>query len=465
MSTLDAILLAAMLLVAAGWTLVPQRGRRALRLATLVLVLLAGAQFVLEGFYWQLLPGYGLILAAAVLAARPARPAPGGWRRRLAQAGLVVLTAAAIAPWALFLPVPRLPAPTGPYAVGSHTYRWVDQARDEAATPDPADRRNVVVQAWYPAAPGAAGHSTYIDGLGRLPPAVSLLPSFLLRHFDRIDTHAAPDGPLAGRGAWPVVLFLPGYGAPRAAYSGLVADLASRGYVVLAIDHPYEGAVAELADGRIATTVERFLPGDPGRIRFMQGRADVRIADVQFVLDQLARPGVLQPPLAGRLDLDHVAIVGHSFGGATAGLAMDRDDRFKAAANIDGTLYSGLSGRSGARPFLLMESDHRETPHAKVYEDGNAALFARFGGGWRYELKHANHYSFTDVFLFFAPPGRFAAAQVMGGRRGPVETQRATVDILAAFLRGASTGAPGGVEKAAARYRDVVGGPLRPAPP
>jgi len=37
----------------------------------------------------------------------------------------------------------------------------------------------------------------------------------------------------------------------------------------------------------------------------------------------------------------------------------------------------------------------------------------------------------------------------MGGRRGPVETQRATVDILAAFLdaRDAATGEPFGFEE------------------
>ncbi|WP_280220668.1 hypothetical protein [Nocardia neocaledoniensis] len=40
-----------------------------------------------------------------------------------------------------------------------------------------------------------------------------------------------------------MVLFSPGYGAPRAFYSGLVADLASRGLIVLAPDHPNEVAV------------------------------------------------------------------------------------------------------------------------------------------------------------------------------------------------------------------------------
>lgn len=458
MSPIDYLLLSAILLIAGASLLAPEHGRRVLRPATLITAVLAVAQFAMEGFYWQLLPGYLLILVAGALATRRSHRVSVGWRRRLSQAGIVALMAAAAVPWMMLLPVPRLPPPAGPYAVGSQTYRWIDPARAEEATADSTDRRNVIVQAWYPAAAGGTGRTIYIDGLGRLPARVSLLPRFLFRHFDRIDTHAAPQAPLAESRPWPVVLFLPGYGAPRAAYSGLVADLASRGYVVLAIDHPYEGAVTELADGRIATTVEHLLPGERNRIPFMQRRLAVRIGDVRFVLDQLARQGVLEPPLAGRLDLDHVAIAGHSFGGAAAALAMDGDDRLKAAANIDGTLYGSLSSRTGARPFLLVESDHDVTRHSQWYEDGNRAFFARFGGGWRYELKHANHYSFTDVFLFFAPPGRLAVEQVMGGGRGPVKTQRATTDLLAAFLQGPLTGKPGRIEAVVARYRDIVGG-------
>jgi len=118
------------------------------------------------------------------------------------------------------------------------------------------------------------------------------------------------------------VLFTPGYGAPRAFYTGLATGLASRGYIVLAIDHPYEGAVAELADGDIATTQEALLGDDPGMTRFMPGHLNLRVADLSFVLDQLGRPDVLGPRLAGNFNLERIAAVGHSLGGATAAIAM-----------------------------------------------------------------------------------------------------------------------------------------------
>jgi predicted dienelactone hydrolase len=414
-------------------------------------------QFAREGFTWQFVPAWGLIAAAA--APVSARGAALRWAGRI---GLVGLAAATVGTW-LVLAVPRLPTPSGPYPVGSETFRWVDASRAEDATADPADRRNVVVQAWYPAAPGARGpHAPYIDGLGDLPPRVSLLPRFLLRRYGEIDTHAVERAPLApAPRRWPVVIFSPGYGGPRAFYTGLLAELASRGYVVLALDHPYEAAVTRLADGRVVHTIERFLPGDPDRLGFMADHLATRAADVRFVLDRLPT-AAMGPRLGGRLDPTHVAVIGHSLGGATAALALAQDPaRLQAAANIDGTLYGDLPGRRLQRPFLLLQSDAAETTPSARFVEGNRRLLAGLAaGGARYEIKRANHYSFTDAPLFFSPPGRFVLSRLIGGERGPVETQRATVGLLDAFLRGPLGDAPGDIQAAARRYRGIVGGSI-----
>jgi predicted dienelactone hydrolase len=460
MSALDG----AIVLIAVGLALVAVATRRvgARVIAAVLAVLLVAClvQVWREGFYWQYVAIYALLAGLAVLAWRRRRPPP---RRRalawLGRGGVAGLAAVALLAWS-FVPVPELPAPGGPYAVGSEVFRWIDSDRDETATADPHDHRNIVVQAWYPAVPGEGAGARYIDGLGSLPTYVSLIPGLVMQRYERIDTHARANAPVATQQArWPVVLFSPGYGASRAFYSGLLADLASRGFVVLALDHPYEAPVVELADGRLATPIQRFLPDDPDRTRYMGAQQAVRAADLRYVVDQIGRPGAFGPRLSQRLDPQRIAAIGHSFGGASAVEAAMSDMRIRAVANLDGTLYGRAATDPMPVPFLLLESDRRETRHSQNYLQGNAALEQHLrAGGYRYQIAEANHYSFTDVPLYLSGPARFALAALIGGSRGPAGSQAASNDVLAAFLAGPLRDAPGDIAAAARRHPGVSGG-------
>ena len=74
----------------------------------------------------------------------------------------------------------------------------------------------------------------------------------------------------------PVVLYQPGLGDVRELGTGVVSDLASRGYVVVTMDDTYEAAEVEFPGGRVVTP------------RPDQSHVDsVRIADTRFVLDKL----------------------------------------------------------------------------------------------------------------------------------------------------------------------------------
>jgi predicted dienelactone hydrolase len=407
--------------------------------------------------YWHFWPAYALLLAVARIAFLQQPPARAS---RLARAALGALAFLTLLPWLVFLPVPELARPGGPYAVGTLVFRWIDPTRPETRTDAPDDLRNVVVQAWYPAAAGAHGsRAPYIDGIGHLPRFVSLFPGLAMAYYDRIDTHAVGGAlPAPQRSRWPVVVFSPGYGAPRAFYTGLVTDLASRGFVVLAVDHPYEVAVTELVGGRIATAIERIPSGHGGWPEYMTRQQGVRTADLRFVLDRIAQPGSLGA-LSGHLDLDHVASVGHSFGGAAAVQSMADDPRIAAAANIDGTLYGALPEQHLPRPVLLLESDRQETGHSPAYVTGNQRLLHnRRAAAYRFEIHAANHFSFTDGPLFFSPPARLALALCIGGSRGVEDTQRAAIDILAAFLATSLGLSPADVEAAAARHGNITGG-------
>jgi dienelactone hydrolase len=114
----------------------------------------------------------------------------------------------------------------------------------------------------------------YLDGLGRLPESVGFLPRFFFRQYPQIDTFAIRSSPVSPAHArWPVVIFLPGFGAPRAFYTSLVTHVASHGWVVLAVDHPYEAPVFELADGSLSVPSEISQDSEAGRRAFMATRS------------------------------------------------------------------------------------------------------------------------------------------------------------------------------------------------
>ncbi len=413
-------------------------------------MVLAFAQAFWLGFTWQFVGGYALLIALVL----PWRARRRG-SRLIGAVGLAGLMLAALGPWAI-LPSPDLPAPRGPHPVGSTIYRWVDGGRAELATPDAADRRHVIAQAWYPVASARGRKVAYMDGLGRLPGSVYGLPRFIFRRFGETDTHAALDAPVsAAQARWPVAIFSPGYGAPRAVYAGLLADLASRGYVVIALDHPYESAIVQLADGRVVGPASFRARGDTG-VPHMERQVVVRAADVRFVLDRLVRGDSLGP-LSGRLDLTRVAAIGHSFGGATAVLTASQDARIRAAADIDGMLYGDVRGAGLRGPLLLLESGG--TQQMPRYARATRAVMAEVpAGGWRFAIGGSNHLSFTDTERFLSPPSRWLAARMIHGPRGAADTQAVTVDILDAFLSGPLKGEPTDASAAAARARDVRSG-------
>lgn len=308
-----------------------------------------------------------------------------------------------------------LPEPTGTFAVGVTELHLVDRGR---ADPWVADRpRELMVSVWYPAGT-TAGHqlAPYMQPAAAAHFAQAVLGP--VRLADRVDirgvrTHAWRGAPVAaGAEGWPVVLFSPGGSIPRALSTVLVEDLASRGYVVVTIDHTYEATAVEFPGGRVAL---RSLPKAEDLLRKLIA---VRVADVQFVLGQLEALQTGGNPDAGRrplpdglrtaLDLSRIGMFGHSAGGFTAAETMLVDARIDAGANLDGSMayrmsrreYGAAVARGLDRPFLLMgagASGGPTRPHTHHWSPTWKAFWGS-SSGWKLDLymPEGEHFSFTD---------------------------------------------------------------------
>jgi hypothetical protein len=324
------------------------------------------------------------------------------WAAMLVAALAFTGTGAAVHPAAAAPSPPKqarltLPAPTGRYPVGTVSLHLIDRARANPWTASPS-YRELMVSIWYPARdtrrypvapqmlPGAAAHFGSADGAaaqlyGVRPGTVDWAAT---------PTSGHEGAPVARhRTPLPVVLYSPGAGEPRTWETTLVQDLASRGYVVVTIDHPYDASEVEFPGGRIVDSQLAVWLKDAQRRGTLLALARkilaVRVADTRFVISDLGaleaghdpdaghRP--LPSGLAGGLDLHRIAMFGVSAGGFTSAQAMYEDARITAGIDADGATDTPLIPGSShlapvfqhglSQPFLFMgdpSTDHRSIP-------------------------------------------------------------------------------------------------------
>ncbi|MYM82844.1 dienelactone hydrolase [Duganella sp. FT50W] len=322
-------------------------------------------------------------------------------------------------------------AARGPSQVGVRTLvaehkDQLDILRYSAEQPNPRYTRKLTLEVWYPArlAEGQKEHTVYTDVLGSGPNDPQR-PNTPFQFNGRAARDAAPTSGTR----YPLVIVSHGYPGSRLQMSYLTENLASKGYVVVAIDHP-ESTRADKA-GFASTLLNRRL-------------------DDLFVLNTVAawaKPGSGNF-LAGLVDADNTALVGYSMGGygalntvgagvsATAAAyvpggklainqqgnqqyAAARDQRIKAVVAF--APWGGAhkvwddAGLAGVRtPTLFISGDQDDVAG---YQDGVLQLFQKTVNANRYLLTYIGgrhnsapnppspaHWSNFDDFQSYAEP-------------------------------------------------------------
>lgn len=105
--------------------------------------------FVTEGYRWQMIPIYALtlILTATTFFSLDVKP-PASYLTLILLAILTVIP--------ILLPVPSIPAPSGPHQVGTRIYELTDPARKEIYSGEDESRR-FMIQVWYPSEVNPSG--------------------------------------------------------------------------------------------------------------------------------------------------------------------------------------------------------------------------------------------------------------------------------------------------------------------
>ncbi|WP_234337055.1 alpha/beta hydrolase family protein [Streptomyces xylophagus] len=316
----------------------------------------------------------------------------------------------------------KIPAPSGKYSVGMVGLHLVDKSR-----PDPyvsgSTSRELMVSLWYPAK-STSGHyqapwmpsisgAHFLASRG-LSPQLVTLPATAGHVLAPVNT---------ALGKLPVLLYSTGLHSDRATGTALVQDLASRGYLVVTVDHTHDANEVQFPGNRLE--VNKMPAGTHS-----SDTLKVRAADIKFVINQLktlstggnpdAGHATLPTGLAKDVDMTKIGMFGWSLGGAAVDTAMQLDSRIAAGANLDGQFFGTAPSKDLKRPFMLFSSG----THNRNNDASWRTLWSHLKGyKVDIKLKGAAHLSFSDNEWMVTQEAR-----LLGLSQAQLQQQYGTID-------------------------------------
>lgn len=338
----------------------PRRGIMAVALPVLAIV-----QWQAEGYRWPLLPLYLLTLGLAVgdfITLERKLP----WHRRAGRALFGTLGLALVLAPAFAFPVPRLPVPSGPMEIGTHTFELTHpELREEYG--QSRGRRRITVQLWYPANPEEGANPVPWDpNADVIAPAVARrigVPGFLFGSARHTLSHSYPDAPVEA-GGFPLIVFSHGWEGFPTISLGQIENLVSQGYVVAAIGHTHAAVVTMIGGEPVYLDEEALGAEDADDTQRAEAEAaliDTMAADITLVLDEIeAGDDGAFGSLTRAVDPGAIGLWGHGLGGGAAIQVCLTDERCDAVAAQDPrveTLPDPVLANTATSPMLFMRSD------------------------------------------------------------------------------------------------------------
>ncbi len=354
-----------------------KKTRSIIRLLYLGLFIILSMTSILEwSFRWYalglLLVVWSVIALISLLRGSKTRNAFTGGRIIRKSIGILLLVTLTLIP-AMIFPQFTLPAATGEYEVATSNYIWTDPSRKESFTVAEGDNRFVNVEFWYPA------------------------------EYD------------LSKGKCPLILFSHGSYGIKSCNTSTFHELASNGYIVCSIDHPYHAMYTKAPDGGIITADSGFVNSislindnqtpTEDKLKIIQNILALRVEDIDFVLAQveLKTTDTNADPLFAMIDTQRIGLMGHSLGGAaSAEVAKERDD-IAAVVNLDGDFLGEYTFDDGKeaylqetypKPILCFWSD---LLNQGIHGMGGFPFLNQAKAYYEVHIKGTNHMSYTDL--------------------------------------------------------------------
>ncbi|MCB5185460.1 hypothetical protein LG201_09630 [Methylobacillus gramineus] len=456
----DLILTIALLIMLSSWFFTVPKNNKWLWMS--VMAVIGICIWSIAEDRWQAWSGLivGVVVASGLLAGQRFNHS----RIRMQISGFCISLTVLLSIAVLWLfPIPDLPKPSGPHAVGVKTFELVDHNRLGVFTQNKAEPRRLLIRVWYPAtrpqhqAPQpylSADETQYtIRGIGEF---IGFSPLFT--YMRNAQTNSFADAPLIkGASQLPTVFFSHGYASSLGWNTVLMEHLASHGYVIYSIQHTHDALPTVFADHTIADTdpeliaaarkssigagilpptmsksftahsiSEQLIAHVDGAMEMLSEKqrlvvesAPVWVQDRLFVHDQLQHSVVPSSvhSIVAASNLTRTGEMGLSFGGSVSGAVCMLDSRCGAVVNIDGGDFHYLPVNADlGKPLLMLHSDidlfYKSFGIEKSYTRRSLNDFAyesfEHAGDHpdihRIQLKGVTHNGLSDFSLFLRTP-------------------------------------------------------------
>lgn len=299
-------------------------------------------------------------------------------RWRVVSKGIVMLLVFTIVTIpAIVFPQYKDPEMTGGYKVKTSSYTFTDTNRIETFT-DTGENRKLTVEFWYPE---------------------------------------------EAEEKYPLIVFSHGAFGVKMSNSSTFMELASNGYIVCSIDHPYHAAGTVDTDGKLTIGSSEFMQevidansdiySEKEQFQLFDKWMNLRTDDIDFVIDNILKNTENNSgEVYGLIDTNKIGLMGHSLGGAASTqLGRERED-IGAVINLDGSMLGEYSINENGNivineepyplPLLNFYSEYviNELIADPEYVYPNKYITSISPKAFETYIKGSNHMSYTDLPLF-----------------------------------------------------------------
>ena len=335
----------------------------------------------------------------------------------------------------VLIPLEDVAKPTGPYQVGTQVIHMIDEGRSAWYGEESSGPREIMVRVWYPAQPGEGDKKApYVFNeklIGDIVARDFGIPKYMMRNISNINGNSwSVAQPVDEK--FPVLIFSHGHGGLKIQNTTQMEEMASHGYVIFACDHTYDAGVSIFPDERIifnkTDIPDGFSEEEKWELRRVQ--LDYRAADIQFMLDEMAQGNFLSESLKNSLDLEHIGVFGHSFGGGTSIVVASTDERIDACFGLDAWFLpvpSSVLNSDLNKPFLHLGQVRWKEKDNYLKLD----TLAGNNSAWslRLDVQGATHYDFTDFSQFNRLTKRYGSGEI-----DPPRIRRITNSVIRDFF-------------------------------